>query len=356
MVHAKFMVVDDRYLRIASSNLSNRSMGFDTECDLVIEAQDDTDTQRAIRKLRQTLISEHLGTRPEDYDKSEQDCVSLIRAIEAHQDGDRSLQPLDTEVARDIDQLVPESALIDPEKAVCSDDLINHFVADEDKPQTAMNVFVGITVLVIMLALAAAWRWTPLSDWLDIDRLMSQVETFATYPFAQLLVIPVFALAASLAVPLTLLVVTVILVYGALPGFGYAFAGAVLSSLISYLLGQTAGRNLVRRYAGKRLNRISKKLSRRGVTTIITLRILPVAPFAVINLVAGTSHIRFRDFTLGTSIGLLPGITTIALFADSVVRSIRHPDGANLSWLAVVLIIIVATLFGLRKWLSLKQP
>ena len=92
-------------------------------------------------------------------------------------------------------------------------------------------------------------------------------------------------------------------------------------------------------------------MSRRGLATIITLRIVPVAPFNVINLVAGASHIRFRDFALGTLVGLMPGILAISLFADSVLRSIRDPDAGSLAWLAGVVIAIAVAMLWLRKWL-----
>ena len=64
MVHAKVMVIDDRLLRVASSNLSNRSMGLDCECDLAIEAEPGSDTAQAIRQLREQLLAEHLGVEP----------------------------------------------------------------------------------------------------------------------------------------------------------------------------------------------------------------------------------------------------------------------------------------------------
>ena len=62
-VHAKLMIVDDRVLRVGSANLNNRSMGLDTECDLVIEAHDEA-TQREICRVRERLMAEHLGTTP----------------------------------------------------------------------------------------------------------------------------------------------------------------------------------------------------------------------------------------------------------------------------------------------------
>ena len=89
--------------------------------------------------------------------------------------------------------------------------------------------------------------------------------------------------------------------------------------------------------------------------TIITLRIVPVAPFAVINLVAGASHIRLRDFALGTLVGLLPGLVAIALFADGLVHSIRDPDVGSFAWLAAVVLLIVLATLWLRKWLRRRQ-
>ena len=46
MIHSKIMVIDDRFLRVGSANLNNRSMGADTECDLAIEARNDAERAR----------------------------------------------------------------------------------------------------------------------------------------------------------------------------------------------------------------------------------------------------------------------------------------------------------------------
>lgn len=55
-VHAKIMIIDDHLLRLGSSNLNNRSMGFDTECDVAIEQP-----AEVIEGFRNRLLAEHLG-------------------------------------------------------------------------------------------------------------------------------------------------------------------------------------------------------------------------------------------------------------------------------------------------------
>jgi uncharacterized membrane protein YdjX (TVP38/TMEM64 family) len=232
---------------------------------------------------------------------------------------------------------------------------VSHFVPDEHKPHTARRAVLGALTLTALLGMAAAWRWTGLGEWLDIDTLIRQAETLNAHPATPLLVILGIALAGSLAVPLTLLVVAAVLAFGSLAGFFYSLIGAEISALLIYAAGQSVGRDLVRRYAGKRLNSVSRQLSKRGVLTIVTLRIVPVAPFVVINLVAGASHISMRDFALGTLVGLLPGLAALAFFADGLIRSIRDPDIGSIAWLAAVVSMIAVAMFWLRKWMRGRQ-
>ena len=262
MVHAKVMVVDDRLLRVASSNLSNRSMGLDSECDLAIEADQEGEAEEAIRRLREQLLAEHLGTEAAVVGETMAHEQSLIATIESLCGNERTLHPLDTEVDPEIDNLVPQSALIDPERPIDAERFVTHFVQDEHKPHTARRLALGSLILLGLLGMAAAWRWTSLGDWLHIDTLVRQAETLNTNPAGPLLMILVISLAGSLAVPLTLLVVAAVLAFGSVTGFFYSLAGAELSAMLTYATGQGLGRDMVRRHAGDRLNTVSKQLSK----------------------------------------------------------------------------------------------
>jgi len=82
IVHSKVSVVDDRFLRVGSTNLNNRSAGFDTECDVAVEARpDDRDSVDFIRRFRLKLLSHFLACEAEDLHRLHQDGGSLAEAI-----------------------------------------------------------------------------------------------------------------------------------------------------------------------------------------------------------------------------------------------------------------------------------
>jgi phospholipase D1/2 len=116
VVHSKCLIVDDRLLRIGSSNFNNRSMGFDTECDLAIEAKPgDTAMRRCIATIRNGLLAEHLGVSREKFAGELADRGSLIASVERLiRDSGRTLYPLKSSEDVSPDQPIADS-ILDPE-------------------------------------------------------------------------------------------------------------------------------------------------------------------------------------------------------------------------------------------------
>jgi phospholipase D1/2 len=117
-VHAKVLVVDDRFLRVGSSNLNNRSMGFDTECDLAIEASSRAE-EDAIRGIRTKLLAEHLGVDREAFAALDADLNrSLVGAIEHfRRPNGRSLIPFERPPLGDVEAAIAETSVLDPDGA-----------------------------------------------------------------------------------------------------------------------------------------------------------------------------------------------------------------------------------------------
>ena len=145
------------------------------------------------------------------------------------------------------------------------------------------------------------------------------------------------------------------LVFGAVSGGFYSLLGTLLGAVLAFLTGQYLGRDTLRRLAGPRLNHISKQLAQRGILTIAFVRLIPVAPFVIVNLVAGISHVRLRDFVIGSVIGLLPGTVALALITEGVLRAADQPSAYHLSLVALVLLGLAAIGLALRHWLLKKK-
>jgi phospholipase D1/2 len=118
-VHAKVTIVDDRVLRIGSSNLNNRSMGLDSECDLVIDAGDPANEGAAARiaAIRSDLLAEHLGVAVDAVDQALARTGSLIGAVESLRGEGRSLNAFTPPPINAIERRLAESEVFDPEGA-----------------------------------------------------------------------------------------------------------------------------------------------------------------------------------------------------------------------------------------------
>ena len=100
------------------------------------------------------------------------------------------------------------------------------------------------------------------------------------------------------------------------------------------------------------MNELSRRLGQRGLLAVIAVRVLPVAPFTVVNLVAGASHIRLRDFLLGTLIGMTPGIFAVTVFSDRLLTALRDPSPTAIATLVAVVGVIAGGAIAARGWLT----
>lgn len=85
---------------------------------------------------------------------------------------------------------------------------------------------------------------------------------------------------------------------------------------------------------------------------MLLFRVVPVAPFTLLNLVAGASHLRLWDFVLGTALGMAPGVIVICVFTDRVAAVLNDPSPEQITWLLVVLFFLVLAGVGTHRWLT----
>lgn len=118
-IHAKVVIVDDRIVRVGSSNMNNRSLGFDSECDLAIDAGPDghTEEHEQIANIRNDLLAEHLGTSIEEIEKTLARTGSLIETIEQCRSSGTTMRDYELPELGDVQEWVADHSLLDPKGA-----------------------------------------------------------------------------------------------------------------------------------------------------------------------------------------------------------------------------------------------
>lgn len=349
-VHAKVMVIDDRVLRIGSANLNNRSMGLDSECDLALEAApDDGDTAAIIGAVRDDLVAEHLGVPPEAVTTAmAENGGSLIRAIDA-------LRPAGTEGRTLVDLESPEptpfaaalldARFLDPERPVTAAEMVDR-VLPSLIPGRLRHWLGGLALAVLAVGLYLLWNNTALKDWATLDNALALIEQVRAMPLGPLVLVGVYVAAGFVAFPLLLLVAATAMALGPAEGFAVAMAGAVASAAALFLTGRLAGRRLLERLAGPGLHKLSRRLADSGIVAVATIRVVPVAPFTVVNLVAGASPIRFWDYVIGTVLGLAPGTLAFSLLGHQLESTLSDPTPSGIALSAGLAVVAVGLGWG----------
>jgi phospholipase D1/2 len=349
-VHSKIMVVDDEWLRIGSANFCNRSMGADTECDITIEAAGDHAAAGAIRRFRDELVAEHLDVPVAQVEETITRQGSLNGAIRALQGEERTLSTLPDppEMAESVSGIV---ALADPERPVSLDNLIDEFAPSMAPANGGSRWGILLAAIGVIAGLLLTWRFTPLAQLATPDHIIGWAHDFAGRWWAPYLVIAVYTPACFVICPRPLITLFAVVAFGTKLGVVYAVTGTMLCAEVTYFVGRLVDRGTVRRIAGHKLNRVSEILRRRGLIAVTALRLVPLAPFAVLGLVAGAVRIKLWHFTLGSAIGLVPGMLATVLLGDQIETALRDPGAINYWPILGAIALLAGAAFAVRRWL-----
>lgn len=267
----------------------------------------------------------------------------------------RRLNVMEPAITPDMALLAVDNAVFDPERPITPDELVAQFVPkDARKPVPQRLIGLGLLALLLGL-LAVIWRATPLKDMVNLATLVGLAKQFESMPFTWVIAVACFTLAATLMVPVTLLIAVTGIVFGPFYGALYAIAGSALSAALTYGVGGWIGRETVRDLLGARINRLSRRIAKRGILAVMVVRVLPVAPFIVVNVVAGASHIGLRDFLIGTLFGMTPGIVLTVTFAHHLAEAALHPTAGAFAVLVVVALVLIASALGLQKLFARRE-
>jgi len=164
-----------------------------------------------------------------------------------------------------------------------------------------------------------------------------------------------FAALAFIGVPQFMLIAAAVVAFGPLTGFAYSWIGTMVSSLVGFYLGRVAGAQVLERFSGEGVRRFMTLVGRNGFVASLIVRLVPSAPFIVVNMAAGVTPMRVTHFIAGTAIGIVPKIVLTAFAGASIVQVLKGEIGRNAVWLVLIGILWLAIGWFARRWLRSRE-
>ncbi|RZN08079.1 phospholipase [Bradyrhizobium genosp. SA-3] len=325
MVHSKLMIVDNRILRVGSANLNNRSMGADSECDLIFEAASDQH-RNFIASVRRRLIAHFGGLDELTITQNEDRLFALLDDV-SRADGAKTL--------REVGSSVLTSALATMVQPVADPERPLHLERAASR-MWSTKTLVGIaSITVALLGLTMAWSYTPLSDFADAPHISALLSAYSQSIWGPLFAIAAFVVGGLVVFPVLVLIAATAAALGSWLGFITAMAGVLLSAFILFAIGRVLGRQRLQQLLGRRAARIQERVVGKGILAVVVIRMIPIAPFSVVNVVAGASTLPLRDFMVGTLLGMMPGILAMAVLGAQIADLARNASWSNILLLAL---------------------
>jgi uncharacterized membrane protein YdjX (TVP38/TMEM64 family)/phosphatidylserine/phosphatidylglycerophosphate/cardiolipin synthase-like enzyme len=350
-VHSKLMVVDDAILRIGSSNLCNRSMAFDSECDLVLEARDDPQIAGAIRDFRERLLAEHLDTQPARLREEVERAGSLNGAIAGFSGQPRTLRQLE-QLPDWPETILNVAAVADPEEPIALEMLLSerHVEGEPTADRPSWGTLAGIALAIV--ALMALWQFTPLKEAASPEAAIRWAKDFGALAWAPWVLMAAYTPACLVMFPRPLITLAAVIAFGPVAGFFYSLTGICFSSAVTWYMGRHMRRDTVRRLAGPRLDRMIEVLKKHGLLAMTLLRLVPIAPFAIESIVAGAIRMKLWHVVAGTAIGLLPGTLTTTVFGDAIETAMSGAGEVNWWLVGGALALLAGGAWAVKRWFT----
>lgn len=328
-IHSKIFIVDDKFLHIGSSNLNNRSMGLDTECDLILKASNKDHAEQIIR-TRNDLIREHTGLLL-PYIKHAIQSGDIYKLIEYQKDSRQHLREIDNAPYRN--EFLHKWAIKvgDPDKAFL---LYNWPVR---------QILFFALVIGLFLYLGNVIFYPDIQQIASPENIKAYIEQARSSPLGLIYIALIYILAGLIFFPVTVLNLTTAVVFGPIYGLIYAVIGSLASASVAYGIGIVAGDHL-KKFFRPVIEKIRQYTLKGGIAGMTIIRLIPIAPFTAVNITFGIARVSYISYIIATLFGLIPGIFAKAMLGGALGELWDNPEprviiftiGSIALWLAII--------------------
>lgn len=173
----------------------------------------------------------------------------------------------------------------------------------------------------------------------------SWFETIAQHPLAIPATVLIYIGVAFVGAPQWMLHGGAVLAFGPVWGSVIAWFSTMVSASFDFWLGRRLGSERVAKVGGKLINKFIDIIRRHGFWTSLTVRVVPSGPFVVINMAAGVAGMTYLAFALGTGIGIIPKIVTVAFFSEGIQGAVTGKGPIYVAVVTAIALIWLAIIY-----------
>ncbi|MAZ33599.1 MAG: hypothetical protein CMO06_10695 [Thalassospira sp.] len=201
----------------------------------------------------------------------------------------------------------------------------SHDTTDKSQAKTARTSSWRklLPVLILIAGLVLAWA-SGVVDYLSFETLRENRETLQAF-VAENPVLSVvafmasYAIAVALSLPVgSLLTIVGGFLFGAWFGTTYVVIAATIGATVVYLAARYAFYDLMHAKAGNAIRKMEAGFAENAFSYLMVLRLVPLFPFWLVNLVPALLGVKFRSFVMGTAIGIIPGTFVYVSIGDGL--------------------------------------
>ena len=224
-----------------------------------------------------------------------------------------------------------------------------------EKPTNGGFSFLDAVKIAAIVAIVAVCGWLlwAHSEWFrDPQSIKREVVQWGIW--GPIIYMVLYAVGPSFLVPGAVMTIAAGLAFGTGWGSVYSLIGADVGAIVAFGAGRWLGKSFVERIVGERFHEVLRKIARNGFQIIFYLRMVPVIPYNALNLLAGASPIKFKDYFWASMIGMVPGTILFAFLGDAL----WHPMSPRFFLALLLIAISVGCGEVWRRWsrIGVEEP
>ncbi len=176
-------------------------------------------------------------------------------------------------------------------------------------------VMKAIILLFFIVAAIFLVRFTPIKNYLTAEALGRFLDSAGFW--APIIFIFIYAAGVCFFLPGTLLTGLGGAIFGAYWGFLWVWLGAMAGASAAFFIGRTLGREFASSLIGDKLKKYDDGIERNGFATVLYLRLV-YFPFTPMNFGMGLTKVHFKDYLIGTGLGIIVGTFIFTFFIGTL--------------------------------------